>query len=77
VALVKRFDMEFPNRFADEIYRYLSVERDIYPIASKMFDEPIMSQQYFDLLANKFRSPHLWCYENGEWHLRHTVYSEA
>jgi N-acetyl sugar amidotransferase len=77
VALVKRFDMEFPNRFAEEIYRYLSIERDIFPIASKMFDEPIMNQHYFDLLTNKFRSPHLWCYENEEWHLRHTVYSES
>lgn len=77
VALVKKFDLEFPNRFAAEIYRYLSIEQDIYPIASKMFDEPTMSQQYFDLLTNKFRSPHLWCYENEEWHLRHTVYSES
>ena len=25
------------------------------------------------ILADRFRSPHLWKYEKGEWKLRHTV----
>ena len=25
------------------------------------------------LLTDKFRSPHLWVYEEGNWKLRHTV----
>ena len=34
VALVKRFDGEFPERFADEIFRYLSIPEKEFPQAS-------------------------------------------
>lgn len=74
VALVKRFDHEFPERFADEIFRYLSLPQKEFPIASKMFEQPIMDREYFRLLTDQFRSPHLWYYANGAWKLRHAVY---
>jgi len=76
VALVKRFDHEFPDRFADEIFRYLSIPPDEYPIASKMFEQPIMDREYYDRLANSFRSPHLWMYD-GQWKLRHAVWHDS
>ena len=74
VALVKRFDHEFPERFADEIFRYLSIPAKEFPQAARMFEQPIMDRDYFLRLANRFRSPHLWQYVDGEWQLRRTVF---
>ncbi|MDT8903845.1 N-acetyl sugar amidotransferase [Anaeroselena agilis] len=74
VALVKKFDGEFPERFADEIFRYLSITEKEFPIAHRMFEQPIMDRDYFMALADQFRSPHLWKRENDTWKLRHTVY---
>jgi hypothetical protein len=70
VALVNRFDHEFPQRFSEELYRYLSLPAAEFPVASKMFAEPIMNGEYFEMLTNQFRSPHLWLYEDGKWALR-------
>lgn len=61
VALVRRFDGEFPERFANKIYDYLSVPG---------FD-PMTHGRFMDL-AEKFKSPHLW---DGK-KLRHRVYTE-
>lgn len=77
VALVKRFDLEFPERFADEIFRYLSLPAKEFPVASEMFEQPIMDREYFRLLTDQFRSPHLWCHDQGEWKLRHAVWHES
>ena len=74
VALVKKYDGEFPERFAEEIFQYLSLPEDQFPVASRMFEQPVMDREYFDALADSFRSPHLWKRENGEWKLRHTVW---
>jgi hypothetical protein len=71
---VNRFDHEFPERFADEIFRYLSLSYEEFPEACKMFEQPIVDREYFRLLTDKFRSPHLWVYEKGEWKLRHAVW---
>lgn len=75
VALVKRFDGEFPERFADEIFRYLSIHEKEFPVASQQFEQAIMDRDYFMSLADRFRSPHLWKHENGQWNLRHTVWN--
>lgn len=74
VALVKRFDGEWPARFETELMEYLSIPEKEFPIASKAFAEPIMTKDSFIALADKFRSPHLWKQENGEWKLRHNVW---
>lgn len=73
VALVRKFDHEFPERFAEQIFKYLSINKKEFPQASKMFEEPIMTRDYFAALGNTFRSPHLWMKVNGEWQLRHPV----
>lgn len=58
VALVKKFDGEFPDRYFNEIMEYLDIDPDYFRYE----------------LADRFRSPHLWARDqNGEWKLRHTV----
>ena len=58
VALVKKFDGEFPDRYFEEIMAYL----DINP------------EYFRNELTDKFRSPHLWGKtSNGEWKLNHNV----
>lgn len=74
VALVKRYDGEFPDRFADEIFQYLSLPPEEFPVASEHFESPIMDRAYYDALANKFRPPHLWQYKDGDWSLRRRVF---
>lgn len=54
--------------------KYLSISKEDFPKASKMFENPIMDKEYFNLLSDHFRSPHLWYFENGNWKLRHAVW---
>ena len=77
VALVSRFDGEYSERFEDDNFRYLSLPPREFPVASRMFEEPLMSRPYFDRLRDRFRSPHLWMLENDRWRLRHAVYGDA
>lgn len=74
VALVKRYDGEFPERFAKEVFHYLSISRATFGKAPGMFEHPGMDRDYFNDLADQFRSPHLWKREYGRWALRHTVF---
>ena len=57
IALVNRFDGEFPDRYFDEIMSYLEIDPDYFR----------------GDLADKFRSPHLWAKNNEQWKLRHNV----
>jgi N-acetyl sugar amidotransferase len=77
VALVQKFDHEFPERFIRELFQYLSLPIEEFPVASKMFENPVMEQEYFKLLTDQFRSPHLWFYEGDQWKLRHAVWRES
>jgi len=56
VALVKRYDQEFPKKYFREFLEYIDI-----------------SEHQFNDTVDKFRSPHLWIKNNGEWQLRHTV----
>ena len=77
VALVKRFDGEFPERFAEEIFRYLSIPEQRIPggvarcSSSRSWTAPTSTS-----LADQFRSPHLWKHEGGQWRLRHSVFEQ-
>ncbi|MGD0976832.1 MAG: N-acetyl sugar amidotransferase [Minisyncoccia bacterium] len=73
VSLVRRFDGEFPERFADELWEYLSITKKEFPKAHGSFIHPKMDKKYFMRLADEFRSPHLWKKEKGIWKLRHQV----
>ena len=58
MALVKKFDGEFPSRYFNDIMEYLEIDPNYF--------------QYE--LTDKFRSPHLWVKDgNNNWRLRHTV----
>jgi hypothetical protein len=76
VALVKRFDGEWPERFADEIFRYLSIPAREFPDASRQFAQPEVTRESFLELADQFRSPHLWRKGSNGWELRHTVWND-
>jgi len=56
VALVRRFDGEFPDKYIKEVLDYIDMDLDT-----------------FMALCDRFRSPHLWKKEGGEWRLRHRV----
>lgn len=77
VALVRRFDHEFPERFADEIFRYLSIPEGEFPVAARAFEQPVVTREHFMRLADTFRSPHLWMWRDGAWRLRHAVWHDA
>jgi N-acetyl sugar amidotransferase len=77
IALVKRFDGEFPTRFVDEIFSYLSISAKEFPQASKMFEQPVLDYEYFMHLSDTFRSPHIWKYQDGEWKLRRQVWQQG
>ena len=77
IALVKKFDHEYPERFIEEMFLYLSLNEKEFPSASKMFENPIMDREYFKLLTDKFRSPHLWFNESGVWKLRHPIWGTS
>ena len=58
VALVNRFDGEFPDRYFDEIMEYLGMNPEFFK----------------NELADQYRSPHLWGKDSqGNWKLRHNV----
>ena len=77
VALVRRYDGEYPERFADEIFRYLSIDPKEFPVAAREFEQPVMDREYYRLLCDQFRSPHLWERDGEQWKLRHTVFKGA
>ncbi len=76
IALVRRFDGEFPERFADEIFRYLSIGENELPKAHRALARPEFTRAYYWELADQFRSPHLWEKNDGAWRLRKTIYDD-
>jgi len=76
VSLVRRYDGEFPNRFMDDFFQYISLPEKEFPIASAAFEQPVMDRAYFDNLCDRFRSPHIWKRQNDAWTLRNTVYAD-
>ncbi|MDD4287211.1 MAG: N-acetyl sugar amidotransferase [Candidatus Peribacteraceae bacterium] len=74
VALVHRFDGEYPTRFEEDNFRYLSIPEKEFGKVSQEFAHPIMDRATFMALADNFRSPHLWKKtERDEWELRYKV----
>ncbi|EDQ34850.1 N-acetyl sugar amidotransferase [Hoeflea phototrophica DFL-43] len=74
IRLIRRFDGEYSTRFEKENFEYLSLPETQFPVASKIFEQPIMDRVYFERLTDSFRSPHLWKIEGNKWKLRRTVY---
>ena len=58
IALVKKFDGEFPNKYFSEIMDYLSIDAEYFK----------------NELTDKFRSPHLWDKSSsGVWNLKNII----
>lgn len=75
IALVKKFDGEYPHRFEKEVFEYMSIrEKEFGKDVAARFKHPVMTRETFLAHCDEFRSPHLWKKENGEWKLRHTIY---
>ena len=60
LALMQRFEGEYPARYEQEFLQYVS-----------------MTREEFLAHCDRFRSPHLWKVENGEWRLRYTPWDGA
>lgn len=73
VALVRRFDGEWPARFEDELMRYLSIDERSFGAVREEFDVPDLTPDTFRERADAFRSPHLWRSTPDGWELRHRV----
>ena len=70
VALVQKFDGEYPIRFEKENFEYLSIPKKQFgEKISNKFESPIMNREYFENLCDKFRSPHLWKKSANGWEL--------
>ena len=76
MALVRRFDGEWPDRFANEIFEYLTMNEKEFPEAHRAFDHPEMNRDRFMALADQFRSPHLWRKDGDEWVQRYAVWHD-
>ena len=76
IALVKKYDLEFPERYLNDFLDYISIDPKHLPAASKQFEQPIVDRDYFMDLHDRFRSPHLWIKENGQWRLRHRIWEK-
>ena len=70
VALVNRYDGEYPKRFEKEVFDYLSFDKSKYPKIGKLFESPIFDSNYYSLLIDNFRSPNLWRFSENGWILR-------
>ena len=58
IALVKKFDGEFPNKYFSEIMEYLAIDPDYFK----------------NELTDRFRSPHLWeKSSSGVWNLKNII----
>jgi len=76
VHLVKKFDGEFPERFSNEIFEYLSIDKNQFPNSYKKFEHPEFTRDYFEKLCDTFRSPHLWEKTEKGFILKHKVFDE-
>jgi N-acetyl sugar amidotransferase len=77
VALIRRYDGEYSERFEKENFAYLSLPEREFPTAARCFEQPLMDRRYFERLTDRFRSPHIWKHEAGGWKLRKAAYDEA
>jgi hypothetical protein len=78
VALVQKYDGEFPQRWDDQIFQYLSLDDRDFPGAVGLFEQPVFDRRYYDDLSDKFRSPHLWEWQEEQgWALRKTVFTKS
>ena len=57
VALIRRYDGEYSERFEQDNFAFLSLPEKEFPVASKKFEQPIVDREYFERLTDKSRKP--------------------
>jgi len=77
LALIRRYDGEYSERFEADNFAYLSLPRNDFPQAAPRFEQPLMDRAYFERLTNRFRSPHIWKHEAGGWKLRKAAFDPS
>jgi N-acetyl sugar amidotransferase len=77
VALVKKYDLEFPERYLNDFLNYISIDPEKNPVMAKNFEQPVADRDYFMSVHDRHRSPHLWINDHGKWRLRHTVWQNS
>ena len=73
VSLVNKYDGEYPERFSEEVFKYLTIDKHSFPAVYNQFKHPKMNAEYFSSLCDEFRSEHLWKREGNIWKLRGQV----
>lgn len=73
VALVHRFDGEWPSRFESELMEYLSIDSRLGAQTVSQFAVPKMETALLWDIASQFRSPHLWSKVDNSWKLKYRV----
>ena len=71
--LINKYDGEYPLRWAEEIFDYLTIRENEY--SKKIFnyfEEPNFNSKYYALLCDQYRSPHIWKWDENQkdWLLR-------
>jgi N-acetyl sugar amidotransferase len=77
IQLVKKYDGEYPIRFENEIFRYLSLDNDQFLKATKYIKKPVMDRKLFHEICNKFRPKNIWKIDKISklYKLKNTIYS--
>ena len=77
VALVNRFDGEFPERFAEEIFAYLSISREGVSGGKQDVRAADDGPAIFHASRRPFPLAASLGVEDGEWKLRHTAWEHS
>ena len=56
-----------------ELCEYLTINPNQTKNIKNFIKSPIFTEDYFNELCDKFRSPHIWKYENNGWKLRNPI----
>ena len=71
--LINKYHLEYPKRFMIELCEYLTINPNQTKNIKNFIKSPIFTEDYFNELCDKFRSPHIWKYENNGWKLRNPI----
>ncbi len=77
IALIKKYDGEYPKRWSEEVFNYLSIEKKDFPKIINAFEKPTFDKESYEVLSDNARSPHLWRWDKEKgWLLRKTIFME-
>ena len=72
--LINKYDGEFPEKIEKEIYEYWTIDNNSFSEKIvNLFETPVVNREYYDNLANYFRSPHIWKKTNNGFELRNKI----